>query len=74
MILYTSMPHELVFQTPIEDYGKQSIVNFNGVPLLIEQVNGSECRVMRVMSSNPSHYLDQGYQPGTMISMRPTIG
>jgi hypothetical protein len=74
MILYTTMPQELIFQTAVDDYMKQSVINYQGVPMLIEQVGATECRVLRVMSSDPSHYLDPNYQPGTMISMVPSFG
>lgn len=74
MILYTSMPQELIFPTPMEDFAKQSVINYNGVPLLIEQVGTTECRVLRLMSSDPAHYLDANYQPGTMITMIPSLG
>lgn len=74
MILYTSMPQELIFQTPAEDYEKQSIINYHGVPMLVEQVGPAQCRVVRLMSSDPAHYLDAGYQPGAMITMTPTLG
>lgn len=40
MILYTTMPNELIFQTPVEDYAKQSVINYQGVQMLIEQAGG----------------------------------
>jgi hypothetical protein len=74
MILYTSMPQELIFQTPTEEYTKQSVINYQGVQLLVEQSGAAECRVLRVMSTDPAHYLDSNYTPGTMITMTPSFG
>ena len=28
MILYTTMPQELIFQTPESDYGKQTVIEY----------------------------------------------
>lgn len=69
MILYTMMPHELVFASEEEEYSKQRIVDFQGVPVLVETVAGDSARILRVMSSDPQHYLDERYTPGTKISL-----
>lgn len=69
MILYTSMPHELVFPTEAAEYSKQTMVTHNGIPLLVEMEGSRDCTVIRVMSSDPAHFMDEKYTPGTKITL-----
>lgn len=73
MILYTMMPHELVFPTTDDEFKKQTVVNGEGFSLVVEPVSGSECRVVSLISSNPQHYLDSKYSPGQIIPMEPQV-
>jgi len=69
MIYYTMMPEELMFPTVEGDYKKQSIVEMNGVQLLVQQTENSQYEIIRVMSSDPQHYLDSQLCPGQKITM-----
>jgi hypothetical protein len=69
MILYTMMPQELIYPTNEMDYGNQMLIQYNGVPLLVEQTDDHMYQVVRVMSSDPNHYLDNSCSPGTKISL-----
>ncbi|WP_102271403.1 YlzJ-like family protein [Cytobacillus massiliigabonensis] len=69
MILYTSMPGELVFPTDAAEFGKQKMVTHNGIPLLVEMEGGQDCTVIRIMSSDPNHFMDEKYTPGTKITL-----
>ncbi|MDQ0230473.1 YlzJ-like family protein [Metabacillus malikii] len=69
MIYYTMMPEELMFPTHEEEYKKQTIIEKNGVQLLVQQASHSQYEILRVLSSNPSHYLDEQYCPGQKIIM-----
>ncbi len=68
MILYTTMPQELVFQTNDTEFNKQMIIEHNGIPMLVERNEENNLRVLQIMSSNPNHYLDERYCPGTILS------
>ena len=70
MILYTTMPQELVFQTPESDFGKQSVVQFGGIPLLVEMDENHDYRVIQIMSTDPTHYLNNECCPGSILSRR----
>jgi hypothetical protein len=70
MILYTMMPQDLVF--PPEEQNQsagQMMVNYKGVPVLAEQVDAMNYQIIRVMSTDPSHYLNTDCTPGTKISL-----
>ncbi|MEW9108650.1 YlzJ-like family protein [Cytobacillus gottheilii] len=69
MILYTMMPEELIFPLDSSTYNTQKVVTHNGIPLLVEKLEGPECRVLRVMSSDPNHYMNDAYMPGTKITL-----
>jgi hypothetical protein len=69
MILYTMMPQELIYPTNEMDYGNQMLIQYNGVPLLVEQTDDHMYQVVRVMSSDPNHYLENSCSPGTKISL-----
>ncbi|WML49235.1 YlzJ-like family protein [Neobacillus sp. PS3-34] len=69
MILYTIVPPEQIFPTDMSAYGKVQTVTYQGIPLLVEVDEEQTARVMRVMSSDPQHYLDERCCPGTKISL-----
>ncbi len=68
MILYTTMPQELVYQTQESEYAKQKVIDFEGIPLLVEMNENHDYRVLQVMSSDPSHYMDDRFCPGVILS------
>lgn len=69
MILYTMMPNELVYPVSEQEFGTQMLIQYNGIPLLVERTTDNLFHVIRVMSSNPNHYLEDGCSPGTKISL-----
>ncbi|AGK53109.1 YlzJ-like family protein [Bacillus sp. 1NLA3E] len=68
MILYTMMPHELIFPVQEQDYEQTELVSYQGVPLLVEKTEDRGYRVIRVVSTDPQHYLNDQFCPGTKIS------
>ncbi|KEF39935.1 YlzJ-like protein [Schinkia azotoformans MEV2011] len=71
MIMYTTMPHELIFQENLDSYSKQSIINVNGLSLVVEPLSNEECRVVQVLSTNPYDFLNKAYSPGSIIMLKP---
>ncbi|QGQ46800.1 YlzJ-like family protein [Metabacillus sediminilitoris] len=69
MIFYTTMPEQLMFPIMDEEYRKQSVVEMNGVQLLVQETTPSQYEVVRILSSDPQHYLDEQYCPGQKITM-----
>lgn len=68
MILYTMMPQELIFPTQQQTEPQLQLVTYQGVPLMVERTEEMDYRVVRVISTDPMHYLDERYRPGTKIS------
>lgn len=69
MILYTTVPMELIFPLETDTFQKQKTMNLNGVPVLVEYSDPQTIQIVRVLSSDPQHFLDDRYSPGTKISL-----
>lgn len=67
MIMYTMMPEELIFPMSQDIYEKHQVINYNGIPLLVAKNEANELEVVRVLSTEPNHFLHTGMQPGTKI-------
>jgi len=68
MILYTMMPHELIFPSEPEVESRQKMITYQGVPLIVEQMDQENFQVIRIMSTNPQDYLNEQICPGMKIS------
>lgn len=68
MTLYTLMPLEMIYPNDNQEYSQQKMYHLDGIPLLVESDSEGEYRVVRVMSSDPAHYLDERCTPGARIS------
>ncbi|MGE8204023.1 YlzJ-like family protein [Heyndrickxia sp. NPDC080065] len=67
MILYTIIPHDLVFPIDSSEFSNYKEIMYNGIPILVEQMENNY-RVVRVLSSNPVDFLRGDITPGQMIS------
>ncbi len=69
MLLYTKEPYELIFgdaKADATDIPQLILKKMNGV--LVEGSEQSDgFHVTRLYSTNPRHYLDQAYSPGSII-------
>jgi YlzJ-like protein len=68
MILYTMMPHDLIFASENQEFAKQRTIAFEGIPLLVELEDDHSFRIVRNLSSDPNHFLDSRFYPGEKIS------
>jgi hypothetical protein len=68
MILYTMMPHELIFPYEEDAQSRQIMINYEGIPLLVEQTSQQNLQIIRVLSSDPQHFMDERFYPGSKIS------
>jgi hypothetical protein len=68
MILYTMMPPELIFPYEASSPGNQQMASYQGIPLLVESIDGQNVQVIRILSTDPQHYMDNQICPGAKIS------
>lgn len=67
MILWTVMPLEIVLAKREDENPPYREIRYRGALLLLEPTGISGGRIVRVISSNPAHYLDPSLQPGNII-------
>ncbi len=67
MILYTMMPYDLVYPTDGSEFARQTVINIEGVPLLVDMDGSQDCRVVRLLSSDPEHFMDSRWTPGARV-------
>jgi hypothetical protein len=69
MILYTPVPREMIFPENYQEVSQQQkMYELDGIPLLVELDGEGGYRVVRVMSTDPSHFMDERCTPGARIS------
>ncbi|MED3978000.1 YlzJ-like family protein [Priestia megaterium] len=69
MILYTMMPQELIFQQSYQQEQSQpTLVNHNGIPVIVEENEQKQQQIVRILSTNPQDYLNENYYPGQILS------
>ncbi|MFC3882515.1 YlzJ-like family protein [Bacillus songklensis] len=68
MILYTMMPQELVFPMDMSIYGKQKVIDINGLSMIVMENDQKQYEVVRLLSTNPQDYLNNRYYPGQIIN------
>lgn len=69
MILYTMMPYEQIFPHSEESSVNEVMISYNGIPLLAEWTENHEYRVIRIVSTDPNHYINPSCMPGSKISL-----
>ena len=68
MILYTMMPPELIYPYEADSSSTQQMVSYQGIPLLVESIDGQNAQVIRILSTDPQHFMDNQISPGAKIS------
>lgn len=67
MILYSIVPHHIVFQDTFEKEVKTKEIRYRGENVIVALLENNQFRIVRVISTQPKTYLDLGLQPGTVI-------
>ncbi|MBP3951979.1 YlzJ-like family protein [Bacillus suaedae] len=73
MILYTMMPQEYIFPEDDSSFQSQKVISCDAGHLIVEQINSTQYRIVRLMSSNAMDYLDDKYTPGSIIQAAPQL-
>ncbi|WP_078380845.1 YlzJ-like family protein [Sutcliffiella halmapala] len=69
MILYTTMPQEVIFPVDNSEYEKQRVVSYNGVSFVVMQTEMNSYQIVRNLSTDPAHFLNNEYSPGQTINL-----
>ncbi|MFC0558547.1 YlzJ-like family protein [Halalkalibacter alkalisediminis] len=73
MILYTMMPPEYIFPEDENNWSSQQVISCEAGHLVVEQINHTQYRVVRLISGNAMNYLDEKYSPGSIIQAKPQL-
>lgn len=66
MILYTIMPYEHIYPEDVQSTNME-LVSWKGIPLVAEREE-NRYKVVRILSTDPSDYLNDQVTPGQFIS------
>lgn len=70
MTWYTLMPSELMFpEDGTSQNPQQTTMLYNDIPVIVEQLSPLEYRVVRVISTDPQHFMDEKCCPGQILSI-----
>ncbi len=67
MILYTTVPAELVFQPDQDAFSKQKVMTIDSVPVVTEEVAPGKYQIVRILSTDPGAYLKSSLTPGQTV-------
>lgn len=67
MIIYTTVPPEIVFAERQETKPQSKYILFNGTALEVTSAAEGQYKVNRVISTCPEDYLDPQIKPGMVI-------
>lgn len=71
MLLYTVLPLEDVLAGMDAEPSATMLLQLAGLDLEVEQLEGFRAKVVRVLSTDPNHYLLPHLQPGSIIRLDP---
>jgi hypothetical protein len=73
MIHYSVVPEEQIFEG-MDDFKPQyEEIRINGCIMQVQQLNGHEAQIVRLISPNPQDYLNPAYAPGQTIKFSPFL-
>ncbi|MDR3592221.1 MAG: YlzJ-like family protein [Negativicutes bacterium] len=72
MLLWTVMPIELVLDGADKLTAYQEI-DYAGLRVLVENLGGEQCRIVRLVSTEPQDFLRPEVQPGTVLTYRAVL-
>lgn len=47
----------------------QKVINYQGIPLLIESISPNQYKIIQILSTNPNDYMISDLQPGCCLSL-----
>ncbi|MDU4959718.1 MAG: YlzJ-like family protein [Sporomusaceae bacterium] len=68
MTLWTIMPEAIVFAPAEPAAGPYDEIEFGGARMLVEKIAADQCRIVRLLSTDPADYLRSELQPGQVLT------
>lgn len=73
MMLYTIYPLELILADDDEKIEAPVTMEVEGVKLIVEAAGSDQYKIVQLISSDPRDFLDERFQPGKAITMKPLL-
>ena len=71
MILWSIVPTETIFGD-LETKPIYEEVEYIGMKCVVEKIDSAQCRIVKLLTTDPSDYLRVELQPGTILTYEPT--
>lgn len=72
MIIWTVLPEEMVLENTLRpEIPQYEEIDYCGTKLMVEKTSTLQCRIVRILSSDPQDYLRPEIQPGVVLTYRP---
>ena len=72
MTLWSILPTELVLEN-IDKAPVYEEIQCNNIKMLVEKIGPTQCKINRLLSTDPQDYLDPHIQPGTILTYKPIL-
>ena len=72
MIIWSIVPPEIMFNTN-ESAPNYEEIEWNGLKCLVEKTSSTQCKVIRLLTTNPEDYLQIELQPGAILTYKPGV-
>lgn len=72
MILWSIIPPELILQD-IDSPPNFEEIQCNNIKMLVEKISPTQCKVSRLLTTDPQDYLDPQIQPGSILTYKPIL-
>lgn len=73
MIHYTPLPLEIVFENWDRPMKRAREIVVDGITMEVEPLNEQEAKIVRIVSSDPEHFLNPALAPGQVVSFIPSV-
>ena len=72
MTIWSIVPPDIMLNTPITSSTYEEI-EWSGMKCIVEKTSPTQCRVIRILSTDPNDYLRMELQPGSVLTYDPIL-
>lgn len=72
MTLWSILPTELVFSN-VDSPPLYEEIQCNNIHLIVERIGPTQCKVNRLLTTDPQDYLHPEIQPGRILTYKPIL-
>lgn len=72
MIIWSIIPPDVMWTQP-ENPPAYEELQWGGMKCLVEKTSPTQCKVIRLLTTDPTDYLRMELQPGSILTYSPTL-